>query len=466
MLSPFVKPRDLGGRTAKGKERMSGHRLIVLGVVIAALLGGTAYVYSRPVPTSSVSVTFVQNVDGSLAISYDWDRPQSTLAFNKLPDGYRARQWKLENDGYTFTRSNEIRRDDRRKFSHAEINASPDVNRLSKDYQPVVHYGNAGVLIYTGHFWPVDQDGKRAEARFNFAPLPDSAVFSFGEHASEFRSWQSPINHPAFVYMGPMKPLETEQVIALTDPETPAWIKQEFNAVVPRSFDVLSDIFGYGPDHKPNLFLTVRLGDDPGRLSYAGDALPDQFQITLEGQGWAQPSEKGRKVFVHSTVHEAVHLWQAVARPSASGVPGWLHEGAADAITAEIMVTTGLWDGADFHEDEVRARKECAERLYYGPISSAEKRGDFRALYACGQVIAQAVSLADKSSTGEFWRAFIGRAEGGGKGYDDEMYFALVADRTNNPAFARTLRRFARTPFADPERAINQLFDEASAVSR
>ena len=63
----------------------------------------------------------------------------------------------------------------------------------------------------------------------------------------------------------------------------------------------------------------------------AGDALPAQFQITLAGGAWKAPSPKARGLFVQSTIHEAVHLWQAGARPITEEAPEWIHEGAADA---------------------------------------------------------------------------------------------------------------------------------------
>jgi hypothetical protein len=207
------------------------------------------------------------------------------------------------------------------------------------------------------------------------------------------------------------------------------------------------------------------LGVDASRLSYTGDALPAQFQIMLEGGAWREPSDKAGQIFVFSTIHEAVHLWQAAARPGASNAPEWIHEGAADAIAAEVMVALGRWGGEALAEHETAARAECARELKDGSLNSARARSGYRALYACGHVIASAVGRAERKPAADFWREFIARSEAAG-GYDSGLFYDLIADRTGDQDFADAVEDFARTPLADPEQAIDGLFVAAGTLAR
>lgn len=410
-------------------------------------------------------IAIAQGEGASLEVAYEWRRPQREAAFNELGDGYRAARWALPPE---FELTNEeghdvIARRDGKRFTALALTAEPAANRLPKEYQPVVRYGEGGVLLYTGHFWPVRGNDVRADAVFDLTPAPGGQAVAFGENEPALEDWTSPMAHPAFVYLGPLEPVETDNVMALIDPEAPAWIVGEFNAIVPASFAKLAEMFGAAPETKPNLFLAASPGVE-GQLSYTGDALPAQFQIMLEGGAWREPNEQARNVFIEATAHEAVHLWQAAARPGDTEPPEWIHEGAADAMAAEIMVALGEWDAAAFERNEAAARAECAAELAKGPLNGARARGDFRALYACGHVIASAVAVAERASTADFWRAFIERA--GPEGYSEAMFYDLVADRTGNEDFAEALQDFARTPLAEPQKEIDGLFAAAGTLAR
>ncbi len=436
-------------------------RSAILVFLLAGLLLSCA---REDAPDARIAIT--QGPDAALAIVYELRRPQTELAFNDITGDYRAAHWDLPPDF-------EIRKDEDReiiarrdggRFDTLALTARPASDRLPKEYQPVAPYGAGGVLVYTGHFWPLTQHDARADVIFDLTPAPGGHAVAFGDNAPALENWQSPMAHPAFVYLGPLEPIETDAVMAVIDPQTPDWIVGEFSRLVPESFEKLSALFGAAPETKPNLFLAAAPGK-PAQLSYAGDALPAQFQIMLEGGVWTEPNDQAREVFIQATVHEAVHLWQAAARPGASKPPEWIHEGAADAIAAEVMAALGEWGAAELEADEDRARRECARELGKGTtLNGAIARGYYRALYACGHVIAAAVARAEGASTADFWRAFIERA--GPEGYSEEMFYDLVAERTGDPDFAGAVEDFARKPLARPEREIDGLFAAAGALAR
>lgn len=424
--------------------------------------------FARNDDAPDLRISIAQQHEGFLRVSYEWRRPQREMIFDAIDDGYRERRWSVATPGFIQKRLDDgdrIARADGKRFSRIELVARPAMNRLSKEYQPVARYGAGGALLYTGHFWPMTAAGGRIDATFDFMPGAGGHVVAFGANEPVVKDWRSPMAHPAFVYLGPLEPVETKDVMALVDPDAPDWVVEEFNSIVPKSFAKLADLFGFAPATKPNLFLSAPLGDEAGRLSYSGDALPAQFQITLRGAAWNEASDKARTVFRHSTIHEAVHLWQAAARPAIEDAPEWIHEGAADAIASEVMVALGLWDADAIMTAEREAHLECARGLDGGSLNAAKSRGEFRALYACGYVIATAVAQADGASTAAFWRDFIARSQAVG-GYDAELFYQLVAERTDDQAFADAIEDFARTPLADPERSMERLFAEARTLAR
>jgi len=436
-------------------------RLRVFAFLLASLLAASCARDDAP----DLRIAVTQGDGAALDVSYEFRRPQREIAFNAVADRYRADRWRLP-PGFKLIADGDrelIVRADGEAFTSLSLTALPAADRLPKEYQPAVPYGEGGVLVYTGHFWPLAQKTGRADAVFDFAPAPGGHAVAFGENEAALKDWTSPMAHPAFVYMGPLQPVETEYVMAVIDPAAPRWVVEEFRNIVPESFEKLAEMFGAAPETKPNLFLAASPGVE-GQLSYTGDALPAQFQISLEGGVWREPNPQAREVFIQSTIHEAVHLWQAAARPGDSQPPEWIHEGAADAMAAEIMVALGEWDAEAFQRDEEHARAECAAELGKGTLNGARARGDFRALYACGHVIASAVAVAERGSTADFWRAFI--EETGPDGYSEAMFYDLVAARTGDEDFADALEDFARTPLAEPAREIDGLFAAAGALAR
>lgn len=417
---------------------------------------------------AAVNISIAQMPGGGVTVDYDLKRAVRALAFRSVDGGYRERRWAVASADFVLRRGEDldfIERRDGGAFKTVSLTAQPNLVRIQKNYQPLAAYGDGGVLIFTGHFWPVIDDDRRIDADFSFTPVSGAQVVAFGERVGALEHWRSPMAHPAFVYLGPLQPVETREVMALIDPTAPDWINEEFATLTPAAFELLSQLFGFELETKPNLFMAAPLGSDAGRLSYSGDALPGQFQITLEGGGWHERSDRAVSIFRRATIHEAVHLWQAAARPSAQEEAPWIHEGAADAIAAEAMVTLGLWDGDDYENHLRETRKDCAAKLRDGPLDGAGARRDYGALYACGHIIAAAVSRADGAPASAFWRDFVADARTRNSGYTEKHYFDLVTARTGDPAFERAIRAFVRTPLADPEREIDRLFAAARGAN-
>ena len=418
-----------------------------------------------PIREGDIRVSVEQLDSGVVRLNYNMGRARRELIFGELDAGHRARRWKIETPGFKLVRlpdGDRIHRIDGERFKSVSLTAAPDLIRIPKNYQPLSRYGDGGVMFFTGHFWPLTMRGGRVDATFTFAPAEGAKVVAFGEREERLTDWRSPLAHPAFVYMGPLDPVETPDVMAVVDPDAPTWIEQEFYELTPKVFAHLADIFGFTLLTKPNLFLAAPLGTDEGRLSYSGDALPAQFQITLEGRAWQKKTDQTVRLFRRSTIHEAVHLWQAVTRPTAEDVAEWIHEGAADAIAAETMTSLKLWSETAHGKNFAKVKKNCAKELEKGALDKAEERGDYRALYACGHIIAVAVAHADGTSTAAFWREFVQRGMAR-DGYTEEMFYDLVEERTDDKPFTERLRLFVTIQPGDAARAIDDLLAAAGA---
>ena len=419
----------------------------------------------RPEPASEVLVSITQEAAGNVRVVYQSRRPIEALSFLSVPGGYRSRRWVIDDDAFElqrFVERDRIERKDGKKFTRVEVLARPDLIRLPKEYQPVTPYGAGGAMVYTGHFWPVTKRGGRLNTTFDFTPFSDAHVVAFGSVAPRLENWRSPMAHPAFVYMGPLTPTETDHVLALVDPAAPTWVRDEFNALTPKIFDYFADVFGEPPHAKPNLFMSAPLGRNEGRLSFAGDALPAQFQITLEGGAWRERSKKGEDIFRRSTIHEAVHLWQHEARPGIAEEADWIHEGGADAVAIEAMSALGLWSASDISTFEREAKADCAEGLEDGSLATANDRGEFRALYACGYIVSVVSARAARLTASEFWRGFIDEAAQV-DGYTADEFYDYVEDVTGNAEFRRAVRDFVETPLANPIREIDRLYAAVTA---
>ena len=214
----------------------------------------------------------------------------------------------------------------------------------------------------------------------------------------------------------------------------------------------LQDLFSRSLPTKPTIFVAMGDLGEEGRLSYSGDALPGQYQMTLAGGAWRQSSPQALAVLRRTTAHEAAHLWQAAARPKFDAVPDWIHEGGADALAAEAMLAAGYWTQADVEADLQKARTECAGALRQASLQKAEAEQRWDAVYACGRVLN--VAAAGDEGIAAFWREFVRRSAR--DGYDEAAFLALAEERAG-AEMADAMRDLIRVNEARPGLTIDRL---------
>ncbi|MEO0878822.1 MAG: hypothetical protein AAFY22_03825 [Pseudomonadota bacterium] len=409
---------------------------------------------------------------GDWRLEFRLAQPVRALDLGPSLNGFRTSDWRIVTPGLAL-KSDGARdfltgESGRQAFDRAVISVKARPLGLKKHYQPIRELGAQGALVYTGHFWPW-RNGRRLDAVFSVSPRAGALVSVFGRTSASLERWMSPFRHPAFVYVGPLRAQENDRALLVADPRAPAWLRRETAQSITPVLKALEGLLGPFPDEKPNVFLAFEEGGPAGLLRYSGDALPGQFQLSLYGGAWARRTALGVELVRRALAHESAHLWQTEVRPKGEQ-PGWIHEGAAEAIAAEALVALGWFSAADARRDLARARKNCAEGLRTGTLNSAEARGAIGALYACGRIMVQtAADARDGAAPGAgsaagFWRALARRAEAEG-GYDAGLFYALVAE-TGGEALARAMRRFARTEFARADQEITALIAAGQSAQR
>lgn len=408
-------------------------RPIAALIAIALALAGCGRT-GAPAAPDEARVTIEAGTQWRLRM--DLSTPVSALDLGPNLEGYRAEYWSAEN---AFVLSQEdgrdmLRRRDGRTFRQAVLSIVPAPIDLRKEYEPVIPMGDGGVLIYTGHFIPFADNDQRMDAVLTIKPGPGAKVSAFGETASEFVDWRSPFRHPAFVYIGSRAP-SAGPVVAIVDATAPEWIASEVGELAPRLGAAFEKLLDRRLPVKPDIFVAIGDLSEPGRLSFSGDALPGQYQMTLAGGAFREPMEEARAVIRRQTAHEAAHLWQTAARPRSDAVPAWIHEGAADALAAEALRESGYWTDTDVAADLAVARATCIRALGGRSLSAAEAAQDWDAVYHCGRILN--IAAAGPQGAAAFWREFVRRTAA--TGYDLDDFIALARESGGEGAAAAIL---------------------------
>ncbi|MEQ1929501.1 MAG: hypothetical protein ABL957_03080 [Parvularculaceae bacterium] len=426
---------------------------IAFGLVLAvAACGASSRDGGPPVKVSVEAAT-----DGPWRVEYVLARPVERLNLGPALDGFRSSYWRvsaggaalIEEGGSDWLAASE----DGGAFDHVVIEVEPRSAPLAKDYQAFTPMGAGGVLLYTGHFTPKTDDGGLIETRFDIVAPQRGRIAAFDKTARALMDWASPYDLPGFVYIGSAKPAQSDWVSAIVDARAPEWVKRETETLIPPLFAAYAAGLGRDLPARPNLFVAMGDVSIEGQISYRGDALPGQFQATLEGGAWTQDSPEARRVFLYTTAHEAAHLFQLTVQPDETA-SDFIHEGGADALAAEALVHIGRWTRSDLRTALVEALAECARLTEGRSLIAAEAAEDWRAAYACGHVLT--VAAAGREGPAAFWRRLMMRAEGA-EGYDTAL-FLEVARETAGAETADAISSFLRTNEARPDAKLDRIF--------
>lgn len=429
-----------------------------VAVILAALIAGCGSGRSPANGDSGqLRISIEQRLSGPWIVTYETGGLKSSLDLGRDVDGYRGRNWKILDENVRLSTEDGA---DRIVSAHGrhlpvrfEVEVTPSAAEYRKDYEPFISMGDGGVLIYTGHFIPISKDQERLASKLTIVPAKGGIVSAFGDAKDRFDDWESPYHHPAFVYVGAGKLVKSAAMSAIIDATAPNWIVDEVGVFAPSIAASMESLTERTLPATPNIFVSIGDLGEEGRLSYSGDALPGQYQMTLAGGVWREKSDQALTVLRHNTAHEAAHLWQAAARPKSDAVGSWIHEGGANALAAEALLSAGYWSKAEWDADFAAARAGCEKSLAQLSLQRAEAQARWDSVYACGQVIN--VAAAGEAGPAAFWREFVGRTARAG--FDESDFLALAEERAG-PKVAEAIRDLVRINDARPDLVIDRMF--------
>ncbi|MEM1193207.1 MAG: hypothetical protein AAGH42_07415 [Pseudomonadota bacterium] len=450
-----------------------------------------------PQPRAQIDLAGLE-IDGAYAVevTVTLSAPVKALDFGPLLPmpgteiSQRQRHWTITGDHHAFVeRASRLYavRTDGDAFSRLRFRARVTPPYITGDYQPAFLMTTPDQMpvigLYTGHFWPFDDLGRRLPVSFSLATGTATATATATGTGTVQGAQNLPAvwppaadhqrpAHPAFVFFSAHGLRVGATHYALTDAALPDWIKTEAAALTDDALDALAAGFGWSLSEKPLVILakagtplsaTQPTAGGRGLFRFAGDALPGQVLTVFDGAPWDTPSVTGRAILRQALVHELVHLWQARIRPQSSDVPAWIHEGAAEAITAEVLAQMGIWDAgavAAFHR---KAKDDCNEGARYRRFDQLAKADAFRTVYACGHMLARLAAMPapgtapGKTPVMDFWRAFLREGEGQNPRYSLESWLTFTAARTGNPPRATAIRQFLARKWPLPAARLEQI---------
>ena len=373
-----------------------------------------------PEPAAEVSISVTETADGSWEVAYRFAEQQTALVLSQAPVTYRewtplsegVAMWRIGGmEGFAF----------REPASEARFRIKPFSGDLPAAYTPFLAFSDGSYGVLSGQF--------RVKP---IASLADAVAF-----AKSAEEWPEPVMtsrisltsarpvgskqggvHTEFlsdgdgtiVYVGSLAPVEGDSFRGYIDPGLPAWLTGGFDADLATIFSMLAKGWGHGLKDKARVFMVFGGYQSKG-LDLKGGAIDDLLTLQMSGADLADPTPEIRTYVRWFLAHEAAHIFQRELGNDAvlfsdNGGHAWVHEGSANAFAYRIGAD--LADNPDAYLAEVYASeyKDCVAHLEQAPLVEARDRGNFRAYYACGDLIALATdAMLPEHDLYDFWNA-------------------------------------------------------------
>jgi hypothetical protein len=373
--------------------------------------------------------------DGLWRVTYHFARPVSQIEFQ--------RQGRFQRTGW---REETTSSKPRKKIT---IAFPVDFTHPEKDYQLFQRYSDGSVLLYTGHF---NLEGVKSP-RFELRARRGEHLIVGGRVFPKRATWTDVKGEGTFVYFGTLKPIETQNMIAVIDPAVPEWLEQRLGDGVPRLFADYTRLTGFKLEKRPTVFFSFEAAKDPNSTTWKGGTLPGVIQLHIEAPAGAKEDRLLLERFFKFLAHEAAHMWNGELFRSPDRNQSWIDEGGADAFAWRAMHRAGLLDDRALDARQAGDLNQCLAGIGSAGLDDAESQGNFRAVYTCGSALAwlteASVRRADPSADlHTFWSALFRAAEARDRAYDESVYFAVLKAR-GDAATLQFIEDFVRRPMPD-----------------
>lgn len=455
------------------------HRLsALLSLMLAAAVAAPALAASGG---EAAPVTLTVTRDGERwTAEYVFARPAPAWAYahSALVEGSRApwrpQSWTVETPGVRLERRGAydvLAAADGAPLERVRIAFTPFARGLEADYDPALVFTDGAVALFTGQFeliplassaaaedLPADLNGAAVEVISPAGVYRDAGGrVRLGDQAGETVAWSA---GSAYVLFGAADVREGEAFRSLVDPGLPGWIGEELSAFAPRLLSFYADRLGPPAGDRP-MVLVSWAGPTAGMRSMGGSVLTGVVTMRFEGEGVLQPDAAALGSARWFIAHEGAHFWLGTTVRYVTARDAWIFEGGANLLAARA--TAALAPDYDARAELQQEVDDCAQ-LAARPVVEAAQRGEHRALYACGAVLAL---LAEAAAGGpaeqgyfRFVRELIAANREDGVVTADE-WFEDLARRSGDPELSAAARRLIEAGAPDPAGEIAGLLARA-----
>ncbi len=297
--------------------------------------------------------------------------------------------------------------------------------------QPVAQVGTSAAVLNMSYFNPVQVNGQAVR----------------DNNSQQLLRW-----------VGAGEPFTNDRIQIFSDIGLPTPVSSLLAPAADQLAGHYANGFGRELSTLPQLMFLFADGN-AGQLAVTGEAVASQAVIKYTGGGYLNDTPEMRRLVLFNLAHELVHLWQ-LEHARVATTTDWLHEGVANALAAEALYISGLWEDDEYLLALETAKNECAAYLGTGTLKGAAGRGHYQAGYACGHMAATALASQREGGTVmSMWRAFSESATQM-QGLTDEAFYQFARDWSGSDKFTSSLRSFVISNYksADRDEVIDRLF--------
>jgi hypothetical protein len=399
-----------------------------------------------------------------------WVFPRSDIT-SDAGKPWRPQSWTIETRGVQIRRLGHYdalvaNRGEVPKRVRARIVPFPE--RMRADYPNALVFTDDSVGLFVAQFETFPMDSQRAvrdlpsDLNNQLVPAADlEFVFRDAAGPVMLDGRRAPVartsNSETYAFFGATRPLETPHMVAVLDPQLPAWIRDSLSSAVPTLLSRYTQELGALPDFKPTLLVSWA-GATPRIVSRGGSVLRGMIAMTYEGEGVLTETAEQRHQGLWFIAHEAAHFWIGQTAGYEFARDAWITEGGADLLA--IRAVSEIEPAYDPRLPLNEAIADCARLTKRRGVESARDRNEHRAYYACGAVFGLVAEAGSGRSFYKFARRLLDENRRDGIISRAEWLAALDA-ATRKPALSRDILRLLERGAADPPEFLAELLAKA-----
>lgn len=371
-------------------------------------------------PAAKVAIEVVENPDGTWDVTYRFAEPQSAVVLSHAPVTYR--EWTPLTDGVAMWRIGRMEGFVfRQPASDAKFRIKPFSGDLPAAYTPFLAFSDGSYGVLTGQFRvkPIASLADAVAFAESGEEWPQPVMTSqvsiassrpVGSKEGGAYSEFLPAGDGTIVYVGSLAPVEGDSFRGYIDPGLPPWLIDGFDADLATIFSMLAQGWGKELQDKVRVFMVFGGYGHKG-LDLKGGAINDLLMLQMSGADLANPTPEIRTYVRWFLAHKAAHIFQMRLGNEAvlfsdSGTHAWVHEGSANTFAYRIGAALADDPAAYLAQVYATEYKDCVAHLEQAALVEARDSGNFRAYYACGDLIALATdAMLPDHDLFDFWNA-------------------------------------------------------------